>query len=113
MYAGHFDFAVPMLQRVPALYSRDECAGILDTVRDADWLAATINTAHGREVNERVRNSLTALVRDRALAVELWNRIREHLPASMAAEWHAVLHAGSPVTRGTKHVLRTDVLFRP
>jgi predicted 2-oxoglutarate/Fe(II)-dependent dioxygenase YbiX len=25
---------------------------------------------------------------------------------------HAVLHAGKPVTRGIKHVLRTDVLYR-
>jgi hypothetical protein len=26
---------------------------------------------------------------------------------------HMVLHAGRPVTRGVKHVLRTDVLYRP
>ena len=26
---------------------------------------------------------------------------------------HMVLHAGKPVTRGVKHVLRTDVLFKP
>lgn len=26
---------------------------------------------------------------------------------------HMVLHAGRPVTRGTKHVLRSDVLYKP
>ena len=190
MYAGHFDFAVPMLQRIPALYSPDECAAIVASLGDSEWLAATINTAQGRAVNEAVRNSLTAIVRDGALVHQLWARIQPHLPPSMSAEWggsratvrpiglfeplriyryevghhfgvhsdqsyargetrslltlmvyldedfdggattftelgetvvprtgdalwfqHAVLHAGSMVTRGTKHVMRTDVLF--
>jgi predicted 2-oxoglutarate/Fe(II)-dependent dioxygenase YbiX len=190
VYAGHFDFSVAMLQRVPALYTGLECADLLATVRDASWLAATVNTAAGRQVNEQVRDSLTAIVRDPALTTQLWHRIQPHLPASMSAEWgsvrqvvrpvglyeplriyryevghhfglhsdqsyardhlrslltlmvyldddfdggettfpdqhetvvpvtgdalwfqHAVLHAGTKVTRGTKHVLRTDVLF--
>ena len=35
-------------------------------------------------------------------------------PRAGDALWfqHALLHAGRPVTRGTKHVLRTDVLYR-
>ena len=35
-------------------------------------------------------------------------------PRAGNALWlqHAVLHAGKPVTRGTKHLLRTDVLYR-
>jgi prolyl 4-hydroxylase len=192
VYAGHFDFAVPMVQRIPALYSREECEAILASLGNAEWLAATVNTAQGRQVHENVRNSLTAVVRDHALASQLWQRVQSQLPASMSAEWgagratvrpiglfeplrvyryevghhfgvhsdqsyarddarslltlmlylddsfeggattfpeigdtvipragdalwfqRAVLHAGSPVKRGTKHVLRTDVLFRP
>lgn len=36
-------------------------------------------------------------------------------PCKGDALWfqHALLHAGKHVTRGTKHVLRTDVLYRP
>ncbi len=59
---------------------------ILASVRDAEWLAATINTAQDREVNEKVRNSLTAIVRDADLARQLWNRIQPHLPSTMSAE---------------------------
>jgi predicted 2-oxoglutarate/Fe(II)-dependent dioxygenase YbiX len=35
-------------------------------------------------------------------------------PRAGDALWfqHAVLHEGKPITRGTKHVLRTDVLYR-
>jgi hypothetical protein len=69
MYAGHFDFSVPMIGRVPALYSHAECAAILDGVRDAEWLAGTVNRASGREVDARVRDNLIALVRDPEVGV--------------------------------------------
>lgn len=191
MYAGHFDFAIPMIGRVPALYSHAECAAILAGVRDAEWLAGTVNRASGREVDTRVRDNLIAIVRDPDVGATLWARIARHLPATMSTAWdgprrtvtahglfeplrvyrydvghhfglhsdqsytrgdarslltllvyldedfdggetefpdehqtiaprtgdalwfqHAVLHAGKQVTRGTKHVLRTDVLYR-
>lgn len=191
MYAGHFDFSVPMIGRVPALYSHAECAAILDGVRDAEWLPGTVNRAAGREVDTRVRDNLIAIVHDPAVGATLWARITPHLPARMSTAWdgprrtvaahglfeplrvyryevghhfglhsdqsytrddarslltlllyldedfdggetefpeerqtiapragdalwfqHAVLHAGKHVTRGTKHVLRTDVLYR-
>jgi hypothetical protein len=190
MYAGHFDFTVPLLGEVAQLYTRDECAAI--TARGIEWLPATINRAAGREVDLRVRDNLTAIVRDPALAAELWTRIAPHVPRAMTSAWdgprraveafclyeplriyryevghhfglhtdqsyprddarslltllvyldddfeggetefpeqgrtivpragaalwfqHALLHAGKAVVRGVKHVLRTDVLYRP
>ncbi len=191
MYAGHFDFSVPMIGRVPALYSRAQCDAILDGVRDAEWLAGTVNRSSGREVDARLRDNLIAIVRDPEVGATLWARIAPHVPATMSTAWdgprrsatahglfeplrvyrydvghhfglhndqsytrgdarslltllvyldddfdggetefpdehqtiapstgdalwfqHALLHAGKQVTRGTKYVLRTDVLYR-
>lgn len=191
MYAGHFDFTVPLLSRVAGLWTADACEAVLAAVGGADWLAATINSAAGRVVDPRVRNNDLALVHDPALADQLLEQIRPHVPATMTAEWdgrraavtltglfsplrvyryqpgqqfglhqdqsyrrddgarslltlmvylddgfeggetdfpeqrerivpargdalwfqHMLLHAGRPVTRGVKHVLRTDVLY--
>jgi predicted 2-oxoglutarate/Fe(II)-dependent dioxygenase YbiX len=190
LYAGHFDFDVPFLHQVAGLYTREECSAVLESVRDGEWLPGTVNRAAGREVDEKLRNNLIAIVRDQEVGAMLWARIAKHVPASMTTAWdgprrtatanglfeplrvyrydvghhfglhsdqsytrgagrslltlllyldddfeggetefpdenktiapragdalwfqHAVLHAGKPVTRGTKHVLRTDVLY--
>jgi prolyl 4-hydroxylase len=192
VYVGHFDFKVPLLARIPGLWTAEECDAVLATVKDAEWLPATINAAAGRVVDERVRNNDLALIRDPGLADRLLVQIRSHVPATMNAEWdgrrlnvslaalfsplrvyryhpgqhfglhqdqsyrrddgarslltlmvyldddfdggetdfpeqgeriapargdglwfqHMLLHAGRPVTRGVKHVLRTDVLYQ-
>jgi len=191
MYAGHFDFTVPLVATVRALWSADECAALLAELGAAEWLRATVNAAEGRVVQERLRSNDTAALRDDAHGDALFERVRPHLPPTMAAEWdhgrarvelaelyrplrvyryrpgqhfglhqdqsyrdgdarslltllvyldddcdggetdfpeqgirvaprrgdalwfqHMVLHAGLPVTRGMKHVLRADVLYR-
>jgi predicted 2-oxoglutarate/Fe(II)-dependent dioxygenase YbiX len=191
MYAGHFDFAAPLIGEVPALYTRHECAAILASVAGAEWLPGTVNRTSGREVDSAVRDNLTAIVRDSELARTLWARLAPHVPREMTSAWdgprravsatgvfeplriyryevghhfglhsdqsyargdarslltllvyldddfeggetefpeqartivpragaalwfqHALLHAGKHVTRGTKHLLRTDVLYR-
>jgi predicted 2-oxoglutarate/Fe(II)-dependent dioxygenase YbiX len=192
MYAGHFDFALPMLQVVERVYAPSECQQILTSVAASEWLPATINRASGREVDARIRDNLITMVRDEEMVATLWSRIAPHVPATMSSGWdgprramkahglyeplrvyryevghyfglhtdqsyaqagsrslltllvyldddfdggetdfpeqqrtiapragdalwfqHAVLHAGNAVTRGTKHVLRTDVLYVP
>lgn len=192
MYAGHVDFAQPMLQLVEQLYTPAECAALLAAVANADWLPATINRPDGRGIDTRIRDNLTAIVRDPAITATLLARITPHVPATMTSGWdgprrsmrlhglfeplrvyryevghrfglhtdqsytqgdarslltllvyldddfdggetdfpeehrairphagdalwfqHALLHAGNAVTRGTKHVLRTDVLYVP
>jgi predicted 2-oxoglutarate/Fe(II)-dependent dioxygenase YbiX len=190
MYAGHFNFDVPLLGQVADLYTRDECAAIIDGVRDGEWLPGTVNRAGGREIDQKLRNNLTAIVREPPVGAQLWARIAPRLPSKMTTAWdgprrtvtshglfeplrvyryeaghhfglhsdqsytrgvarslltlllyldddfdggetefpdqhetifpragcalwfqHAVLHAGKAVTRGVKHVLRTDVLY--
>jgi predicted 2-oxoglutarate/Fe(II)-dependent dioxygenase YbiX len=187
MYAGHFDFTVPLLGEIDDVYTRDQCAAWIARLAGADWLPATVNRASGREVDARLRNNATAIVRDDAAAADLWARVAPHVPARLTAEgravhavglflpmrvyryqvgerfglhqdqsyarddgarsrltllvylsddldggetdfpeqgrtivpragcalWfqHMLLHAGIPVTRGVKYVLRTDVLY--
>jgi predicted 2-oxoglutarate/Fe(II)-dependent dioxygenase YbiX len=193
MYAGHFDFARPLIQVVPGLIPAADCRRLIDDLAGVEWLQATVNTRAGRAVNDRLRNNGTALIRDDAVAAALWARIAAHVPETMAADWdggrrvvralglhrplriyryqvgqqfglhndqsyagpggsrslltllvyldddmdggetefpeqgqivtpragdalwfqHMVLHAGRAVTRGVKHVLRTDVLYAP
>src|SRR5689334_6869057 len=76
-----------MLSRVPALYARAECEAIIHSVRDAEWLAGTVNRAAGREVDARVRDNLIAIVRDPDVGATLWARIAPHVPAAMSTAW--------------------------
>ena len=83
MYAGHFDFSVPLIGEIDGVFTRDECAAWIGRVAGGEWLAATVNRASGREVDTRVRDNATAIVRDVAAAGELWQRIAPHVPARM------------------------------
>jgi hypothetical protein len=87
MYAGHFDFSRALLQELPGLYRPDECRALLAGIGGVEWLAATVNTNQGRAVNDRLRNSLTAVLRDPTIADDLWARVRDRVPATMTAEW--------------------------
>ncbi|MDI1431483.1 prolyl hydroxylase family protein [Polyangium sorediatum] len=194
LYVGHFDFTAQLLWTVPALFSPEECASILDGAQGGAWLPATVNAEEGRVVDPRIRSSTTAVLRDPALADELFRRVKPHVPERMTTELgargrvamhlagiflplriyryevgqhfglhqdqsyageggtrslltlmvylnegfaggatefpeqeriivpktgdallfqHMLLHAGNPVTDGTKFVLRSDVLYRP
>jgi hypothetical protein len=86
LYVGHFDFSHPLLWTVPALFTPAECAALLEGTAGAEWLPATVNAAEGRVVDARVRNSTTAVLRDPALADELFRRVLPHVPARMSTE---------------------------
>jgi predicted 2-oxoglutarate/Fe(II)-dependent dioxygenase YbiX len=86
MYLGHFDFAHPLLWTVPRFLSPDECAAIRARTDSAEWLPATVNSEHGRVVDARVRDNTLAVLRDPALAEDLFTRARQHVPARMSAE---------------------------
>jgi prolyl 4-hydroxylase len=102
MYAGHFDFTIPLLGELEDVYTRAECAALIDGVRDAEWLHATVNRASGREVDARVRNNATAIVRDAGVADALWRRIEARVPAAITAEWD-----------GPRRLVRAAGLFVP
>ncbi|MDC3988649.1 2OG-Fe(II) oxygenase [Polyangium jinanense] len=86
LYVGHFDFTVPLLWTVPALFSPEDCAKILDGASDGTWLPATVNAEEGRVVDTRIRSSTTAVLRDPALADELFRRVSPHVPERMTTE---------------------------
>jgi hypothetical protein len=194
LYAGHFDFTQKLLATVPDLYTKEECAQMLLDVAKVEWLPATVNSHEGRVVDAKLRDSTTAVLKNEALAPQLFERIQPHVPSSMFVEdprvssrtsmaltgiylplriyryepgqhlglhqdqgyagpdgsrslltlmvylnddfeggetdfpeqnerivpkigtalWfqHMLLHSGSRVARGTKYVLRSDVLYR-
>jgi prolyl 4-hydroxylase len=87
VYAGHFDFSVPLVSRIPGLWTAERCGAVLASLGDTAWLPATINAAAGRVIDERVRNNDVAVIRDPALAGELFAAARPHLPATMTAQW--------------------------
>jgi hypothetical protein len=86
MYAGHFDFTHPLVWTVPDLFSATECEAILANAEGETWHDATVNRLEGRAVDKTLRDSATAVLRDPALAAELFRRVRPHVPARMSIE---------------------------
>jgi hypothetical protein len=86
MYVGHFDFSHRLLWTVPDLFSPDECSAIVSGAAGEPWLPATVNSATGRVVEPGVRDSFTAVLRDPALAEQMYRRVHPHVPARMSAE---------------------------
>lgn len=86
MYVGHFDFAQQLLWTVPALYTDAECAALREACATHTWLPATVNSADGRVVATTLRDSSTAVLRDPALAAELYRRVLPHVPPTMTTE---------------------------
>ncbi len=86
MYLGHFDFAHRLVWTVPELFTAAECAALVAGAADQAWLPATVNSATGRVVAREVRDSSTAVLRDPALAAELYHRVAPHVPARMSGE---------------------------
>jgi prolyl 4-hydroxylase len=86
MYIGHFDFDHPLLWTVPDVLTPGECAALVEGAAGHEWLLATVNRAGGRAVDAQVRDSSTAVLRDPALASELYRRLLPHLPARMSIE---------------------------
>ena len=195
LYVGHFDFARPLLWTVPDLLTGAECDEVVALAAASVWQPATVNRQQGRQVDARLRDSDTAVLRGSTWGPRLWERVRPRVPATMSREdertgqrlemspcgvfepvrvyryevgqhfglhqdqsyfrddgarslltlmvylndgfgggetdfpeqerrvvprrgeallfQHMLLHAGRPVTSGTKLVLRSDVLFSP
>jgi hypothetical protein len=86
MYVGHFDFSHRLLWTVPDLFSSDECAAIVSGAAGQPWLPATVNRAEGRVVEPGLRDSLTAVLHDPALAEQMYRRVLPHVPARMSTE---------------------------
>jgi prolyl 4-hydroxylase len=86
VYAGHFDFAHPLVWTVDDFLSAEECEARLAALASAEWLAATVNSATGRVVRDHVRSNTVAVLRDPADAERLYARFRPHVPARLSYE---------------------------
>jgi hypothetical protein len=86
MYFGHFDFEHRLVWTVPELFSAGECAALVAGAADQAWLPATVNRAAGRVVEPGMRDNTTAVLRDPALAAEMYRRVLPHVPQRMSAE---------------------------
>lgn len=83
VFAGHFDFAHPLVWTVDDVLTPDECDRVLAGCSAGPWHAATVNRDAGRAVDRRIRNNQLALVDDPVLARELLERLRPELPARL------------------------------
>jgi predicted 2-oxoglutarate/Fe(II)-dependent dioxygenase YbiX len=114
MFAGHFDFAVPLFGVVDDVLDEDECAALRARVDGADLVKATVNTAAGRAVREQLRNNKLALLGDDARLSTVWQRLRPHLPPSIAGRQLRGLTRGVRVYRydvGDKFGLHRDQAY--
>ncbi len=83
MFAGHFDFSHPLVWTVDGVLEREECLQLLSDHAQGPWLAATVNAAQGRVVDESIRNNELALVDAPQLAARLLERLRPELPVEL------------------------------
>lgn len=82
VFIDHFDLSQPLVfEPIEGVLSQAECAAMI--AQAGPWLAATINSAQGRVVNEKLRSNTLALVDDEALSQRLFEKIRERVPANM------------------------------
>jgi prolyl 4-hydroxylase len=83
VYAGHFDFTQRLVWSIAGFFSADECAAVRRAADAGEWLAGTVNSAEGRVVDPKVRDSSTAILRDAGLADRAFERARPELPARL------------------------------
>jgi predicted 2-oxoglutarate/Fe(II)-dependent dioxygenase YbiX len=85
MFAAHFDFTVPLFSVVDGVLTPRECRALRDQTDSAELLPATVNTAEGRAVRERLRNNKLALLDDDLdLKRVLFDRLRSALPVTIS-----------------------------
>lgn len=114
MYAGHFDFTRELAWTVEALLSPAECAALLAEPRE--WLPATVNRAEGRAVDERVRDNSVAVLREPALATDLFERVRPRVPETISGKTVVGIHVPVRIYRyqvGQRFAVHQDQSYSP
>jgi len=66
----------------------EQCSAFIARTEAAGFDIATINAYDGVRVDRSIRNNDRVILDDPALAGELWERVREHIPAS-----YGLMHA--------------------
>jgi predicted 2-oxoglutarate/Fe(II)-dependent dioxygenase YbiX len=175
----------PLVLMLPHLVDAETCARLIGIIERLGPAPAPITTAAGFVMRPDIRNNDRVMFDDTALAAQLFERVRPHLPERLEVDWricatnerfrcyryqpgqyfaphydgafqrnprerslltmlvylnaceaggstrfldldlevepqpgaallfnHFLLHEGAPVVKGTKYVLRTDVMYR-
>jgi prolyl 4-hydroxylase len=92
-----------------------ECAALIDRAESKGFEIATINTRHGPEIDRDFRNNERVIADDRALASDLWNRVRDGMPSFLAGRQARGLNERFRYYRygpGQKFAWHTDGSFR-
>jgi len=116
----------------------EECIGFIDLSEKQGYEEAKIQRrGEGEVMNKDVRDNDRVFWENPQVAAQMFELIKEFIPQNLNEDFeggttmlitnnqvitpktgmlllfdHKILHAGLPVTSGTKYVLRTDVMYR-
>jgi len=77
----------PLIVTVEGLLSPTECAALIERIEAAGPTAAPITTPRGFVMRPDIRNNTRVMFDDVALATQLFERVRPHVPARLEGEW--------------------------
>ena len=86
------DESVPGHILVPELFSPEECATTIARFEDVGFTPATVHRAYSDKVEPEHRNNDRARINDACYAMELYKRIRAHLPRKILGHTPSHMH---------------------
>lgn len=92
-----------------------ECEALITHAESQGFEIATINTRHGPEIDRDFRNNERVIADDRALARDLWRRVRDAVPPFLSGRQARGLNERFRYYRyhpGQKFAWHTDGSFR-
>src|SRR5688572_14293824 len=109
------DLTQPLVFTVEGLLSPEECAALILRIEAEGFSPAPVSTAQGALMQPDVRNNTRVLLKDKALAEELFLRARPHIPKtfkSMEAVGANELFRCYRYTPGQRFITHTDGYFQ-
>lgn len=83
------DTSKPLIWTIDGVLSAEECAATIARMEEVGYESATVNTEDGPQVLSDTRNNSRATIHDPALAADLFERVRDKIPARIF-DWEAV-----------------------
>lgn len=78
----------PVVVTLENVLSAAECSAVIARIEAAGPTAAPITTAGGFVHRPDIRNNTRAMFDDGALAAQVYERVRPHVPERLEGEWH-------------------------
>lgn len=77
----------PLVLTVDDVLSRDECESLIERIEREKPTAAPVTTFGGFAMRPDIRNNTRVMFDDVELATTLFERVRDHLPGVLEADW--------------------------